>query len=466
MPLNESDVAHLISRTEIVTTEAKIDELKNSNSISDAVNVILQRNLDRINLIPNGAPFFFDLPSNNNGWAKIDEMRRWWVDQMAHGNNQFREKMVLFWHGHFVTNSSASTTFHHHTTWNQNLYRQNAFGNFRDFAIAMGKDPLMLKYLNNDENQGPDRHHPQRGLNENFGRELLELFILGLNHYGLISNQQFAYTQNDVLSCAKAWTGHSVDYYDWRPAPVYRYYPERHIDETITFLGKTAKFNADDTVDRVLEANTPYREISARFVARKLWSFLAYPNPETSVIDSIINPYKNTLLISDLVRSILTHPQFYSEKAKKGLVSTPAEFTARVFNLTGVTLLQDENRHGVLRHMPDMGMNVLSPPNVSGWRPNRYWLSTSNVGARGVLARNVFDANASKSKFRDLVGLSDTQSAVRTAARRIGIVDLHPNTLESLSNWLNKERSRNSSTDFRSSGLLHLLIMSPDFQVL
>lgn len=453
MPINESHLSHLIRRTEIVSTDAKINELRNLPDIEAAVDAIIERNLANNTDFPSGGPFFFDTPTNNNGWLKHREMRRWWVDTLASGRAPLREKMTLFWHGHFTSSAGASTSHHHHAMSQQKLYRDNAFGNFRTLAQGMAIEPLMIRYLNNDQNR-------KGQVNENFGRELLELFILGLDPRELLGNQDSTYTQNDVLSCAKAWTGHNMDG-SVQPTSVYRFYNARHVDETITFLGKTGSWDGPDTINHVLDTN-PYREISCLFIAEKLWSFFAYPTSDVILLRELIKDYKNSLEIVDLLKAVLKHPQFYSERSKKGLVSTPAEFVARVLAFTGVGMTEEGNDQAI-RLMPEMGQELLNPPNVSGWRPNSYWLSTSSLGARGNFARTVFDNN--NSKFR-ILEQDRPEVAVTKAARQLGIVELQPSTAKAISDWVAKERVRNgSNVDFRSAGLFHMIVMSPDFQL-
>lgn len=457
MALDETEISHLLRRTEFLSNDSKLAALINLPTREAAVDAILNRNMNTQIQVPTGAPFYFDSTSTDDSWRFVHDYRRWWLDSMAFGSAPLREKMTLFWHGHFTT-SSESSGYKNHVIGQNHLYRTNAFGNFRDLAQAMSIQPLMLLYLNNHESS-------KWQLNENFGRELLELFILGLNSYGLLPSNAPTYTQQDVISCAKAWTGHTLN---WDPPtnppiPEYIYRSSWHITDSLPFLGTTSTLTGPQAIDRVLNT-APYREISCRFIASKLWSFFAYPNPETAVIDNIIATYKNTLQISDLLRAILVHPNFYSEKARMSLVSTPPEFIARLFNLSGIRMTQDISSWTVWT-MPDTNQELLNPPNVSGWKQNGYWLSTSAIGARGKITEWVFYSDACKTKFADLESASVSE-AVRIALRRMGLVSVLPSTKSTLEAWLTKERSRSGSyTAFRSSGLFHMIIMSPDFQL-
>lgn len=464
MALNESDIAHLIRRTEIIATPARIAELAALPTREAAVDSILEKNSAGNPSTPVGTTKIFELDGNT--WEYISDLRRWWLDEMAFGAQPLREKMTLFWQGHF-TSSEESSGWFHHILFQFNLYRANAFGNFREFTKLMSIEPLMLHYLNNDGNTKWER-------NENFARELLELFTLGLNHYGLISGQDAPYTQADVVSASKAWTGHNLQWYETKKSE-YIFRSGSHLDETITFLGKTGKFdnvaitkdyNEFSTIDHLL-TTSPYNVIAARYIATKLWSFFAYPNPDAAMIASIVDQtgFAMNMNIKALLRGILVHPSFYSDTAKLGLIATPAEFVARGLAACGERRVTETNHRLVDWYMADMAQELFNPPNVAGWKQNAYWLSTSELGARGNALRQIFDLPASQTKFADLEGAS-VDAAITEAARRLGIVSLQAQTRSNLTSWLTSERARSgSSSAFRSSSLMHLLLMSPDLQL-
>jgi len=454
MPLNESDIAHLIRRTESSATEARISELAALPSISAAVDSILEKNTSGGPSTPTGQ--FFPFNMNGLSWEGITDLRRWWLNEMAFGSQPLREKMGLFWHGHF-TSHTGSTSWIGHIIDQLQLYRGSGFGDFRQLTKDMSIQPLMLAYLNNDRNT-------KYQINENFARELLELFTIGLNTYGLLPGQQFPYTQADIVSSAKAWTGENTKY--WQSVrETYEYKPTNHVTGDFTFLGETKNFRGFDIIDRVTTAD-PYRTITARHIATKIWSYFVYTNPDVNVISSLVTStgFASNWNIKTLLRAIFTHPEFYTPKAKLGLVSTPAEFVARVLKISGEGVLSETNRKA-LGAMVDMAQELFDPPNVAGWKANGYWLSTSQIGARGNFARQIFDLPASNSIFRDLDSAA-IDTTITTAARRIGLVSIQNETRANLANWLTEQRSRSgANADFRSSGLLHLLIMSPDFQL-
>ncbi len=461
MPLNESDIAHLLSRTEFVASTAKIAELINLPSREAAVDAIIARNLNAprttiIGQTVGTTTFGVTLTKNEES---VDNLRKWWLDQMTFGTAPLREKMTMFWHGHFTGDSDSENVDLVNQANQNQLYRDNALGDLRSFAYKMSIEPMMLKFLNNNENTSTK-------LNENFGRELLELFLLGLNNYGLIANQQFPYTEDDVFSCAQAWTGHGLTPESANSAVKYQYTPALHNSIPSTFLGKTQAWTAQQTIDHIFDTE-PYRTISCRFIAEKLWSFLAYPNPEKAVLNNITLTFNKTLNITDLLRAILVHPNFYSPHAKTGLVSTPAEYVVRLISALGIRATQPELSK-VVSLMPGTGQQLLRPPNVAGWKPNEYWMSTSQLGARGNIGHHLASTTTALNLFLDLdLDKGDIGQLVDIICRRLGVVSLLPASRFNIGLWLYYERQRRGSTkQFKSQGLFHLVTMSPDFNTL
>ena len=153
-----------------------------------------------------------------------------------------------------------------------------------------------------------------------------------------------------------------------------------------TFMGVTQNWDGPDIIDFILGSDATHKQIAASFIATKMWSFFAYPNPEPDVVTTLTNAFlANDLLIEDLVRAIFMHPNFVSPQAMQGLVRSPAEWVAagmRVVNATAeVTNPQ--------WYMDDMGQQLFEPPNVSGWRPNDYWLTTSRLWSRANWAGDI-----------------------------------------------------------------------------
>ena len=277
---------------------------------------------------------------------------------MATTTTPLQEKLTLFWHGHFATaNDKVDDP---RLMYLQNaLFRSMAAGNFRDLVQQMSLQPAMLIWLDNDPNT---KGHP----NENFARELMELFVLGVGNY----------TQDDVVASARAWTGHNTLDSD---RTQYHFYPNRHDTGLKTFMGVTQNWDGPDIINFMLRDDATRKGIAARFIAKKMWSFFAYPGPDDTIVTTLADAFVAAdLSIAALVRAIFNHPAFLSPAAKQGLVRSPAEWVVTCMRGVGISAVNANPQWW----MEDMGQALFEPPNVSGWRPNGYWLTTSRIWAR------------------------------------------------------------------------------------
>jgi uncharacterized protein (DUF1800 family) len=299
-------------------------------------------------------------------------LQRWWLDRMIATSTPLREKLTLIWHGHFAT---AFQKVHYASLMHRQnqVFRSLGAGSFEALTQAVAKDPAMMLWLDTETNVAG---HP----NENFARELMELFTLGIGNYSEV----------DVQEAARAFTG-------WSLVPgsfqfVLR--PGRHDTGTKNFLGQSGNFDGTDIVHLVT-----HQPASARFVVAKLWSHLAYPVTTADPVVSALAPaYARDLNVTALLRSILMHPAFTSDTAKQGLVKQPVEWVvgmARAFGLnadlqpagtptasaTGPTagLTRRPTASGILTLL---AQEPFDPPNVGGWPQNAYWLNTATSLAR------------------------------------------------------------------------------------
>ncbi|MEL7209500.1 MAG: DUF1800 family protein, partial [Actinomycetota bacterium] len=192
---------------------------------------------------------------DDRGYRNYVDIVWFWLERCRTSHAPLVEKMVLFWHGHFCT--SLAKDHRHRWLLDQNqLFRTHGLGNFEDLTQRVSVQPAMLSYLDNDRNVAG---RP----NENFSREVMELFTLGVGNY----------TEDDVTESARAWTGHGIN-----EAGGYRFSPEAHDWGNKTFFGGTRNWDGPQTIDHII--NGPKKMVVARFIATKLWSFLAYANPE------------------------------------------------------------------------------------------------------------------------------------------------------------------------------------------
>lgn len=302
---------------------------------------------------------------NLGDWEKVVDLQQWWLDRMATVPRPLQEKLTLFWHGHFATSQDKVNSAP--DMYDQNhLFRTDGLGGFENLVQKMSKQVAMLIYLDNDPNE-------KGSPNENFARELMELFTLGVNQY----------TQDDVVAGARAWTGHNVDY-DAHPR-VYRFYPQRHDTGMKTFMGTTQNWDGPQIITRILTVE-PQRSIAARFIAKKVWTFFAYSNPSTTILDDLTTAFVGSNLdIETLLRTVFLHPEFYSTTARQGLVRSPVEWVVAILKALGFTAAERNPQWW----MEEMGQQLFYPPNVAGWKNNAYWVNSTALWARADFARNL-----------------------------------------------------------------------------
>ncbi|HYO07503.1 MAG TPA: DUF1800 domain-containing protein [Tepidisphaeraceae bacterium] len=275
----------------------------------------------------------------------------WWLRRMAGGPHPLQEKLTLFWHGHFTT--SAKDERAALLMWNQNeLLRRNAAGNFRQFVRQISRDPAMLDYLNNQQNR-------KKAPNENYARELMELFTLGIGHY----------TEQDIREAARAFTGWAHDGEEY----IFRRYD--HDDGEKTFFGRKGDLNGDDVIEIILQ-----HPVCAKYIAGKLFRFFAYEEVEPPVVDSLAEQLREARWdLRPLLRTIFTSGAFYGPKAIGSQVKSPIQLVVGTVRQLGIDLPQA----GIVRaSLNQMGQVPLEPPNVKGWPGGRAWINTSTLFVR------------------------------------------------------------------------------------
>lgn len=300
---------------------------------------------------------------------RINEMRGWWLELMMSSAMNLREKMTLFWHGHFTSDirsiELAQFLYLQNATW-----RKHALGNFRDFLKDMYKDPGMLFYLNGVQNRAS---HP----NENFARELLELFTMGIGNY----------TEQDIKEAARAFTGWQVDTIN-----LTSYINERLYDRgTKTFLGRTGNFYGDHIIDIILE-----QEVTARFICRKLYEFFVSRELNQEFIDELAKTFRdNDYEIKPVLRQMFTSDFFYSDQVVASLIKSPVEMAvsnARMFSVKEINLRY------LLRGTHDLGHDLLNPPNVAGWPGQRSWISPTTYVGRNALSESFVSGSSGRGR--------------------------------------------------------------------
>jgi uncharacterized protein (DUF1800 family) len=281
------------------------------------------------------------------------ELRAWWVQEMLATPSPLTERMTLFWHNHFV--SAQQKVRIARLMYRQNVtLREYAVGNFGAFLHAIAKDPAMIVYLDSVQNR-------KGAPNENFAREVMELFTLGEGHY----------TEQDVKEAARALTGWSLE----RETGEFVFRPRLHDDGTKVVLGKSGPFDGDAVLDILLA-----RPETAEFITTKLWREFVSPDPDKAEVARIARRLRESNYdIKVALRELLTGEAFYAPENRGVLVKSPIELvvgTLRQLDINpGTTLPFAVAAAG-------MGQNLMSPPNVKGWPGGETWINTTTLLAR------------------------------------------------------------------------------------
>jgi hypothetical protein len=287
------------------------------------------------------------------------QLRGWWLYCMLQGGHPLREKLTLFWHNHFAT--SLAKVQNSALMFRQNcLLRTHALGKFGPFLQAVSKDPAMLIWLDSNSNV---KGKP----NENYARELMELFSLGVGHY----------TEKDIREAARAFTG-------WHTkGEGFVLQAKLHDAGTKTVLGRTGEWGGEDVVRIVLE-----QPAAARFLVRKLYHFFVSENVEPP--DSFLEPLADSFRKSDydiaaLVRTMLSSRHFYSEHAFRQRVKGPVDYVLGAVLAVYRRYGEGERdyrplpQQALVGWLSALGQPLFAPPNVKGWPGGRAWLNTSTV---------------------------------------------------------------------------------------
>ena len=289
----------------------------------------------------------------------------WWLDRMIASTSPLQEKMTLFLHGNFATATNQKGIYGLDIIAQNQLLRSQALGNFVVLTHGVARDRAMLKYLDNARS---NRDHP----NENFARELMELFTLGIGKY----------TEQDVRESARAFTGYTFQ----RRTGEFFFNARQHDDGRKTFLGKAGNFTGDDVIDIIFE-----QPAAATFLARKLLEFFVYTDPEPQLVDELAAVVRREKFeLAPVMSTLLRSNVFYSERAYRALVKSPVEFVVGSYQLFGI----EKTEPGVIAILNRMGQLPFHPPNVKGWDGGAAWLSTQTVLARENFASSLMAASS------------------------------------------------------------------------
>lgn len=304
--------------------------------------------------------YFYYLRSD---MLEAHRVAQWWAQRMLATNRPLEEKMAFFWHGHFAT-SDAKVRDYRKMLNQLALFRAHGTGNFRDLLIGVAEDPAMLVYLDAGDNV---KAHP----NENFGREVLELFTMGIGNY----------TEQDIREAARAFTGWTNDGLDFVVDAA------QHDDGPKTVLGRTGNFDGVDVLDIVLA-----HDATARFIAGKIYRFLVREEASPALLDELGRRFRAASYeINPLLRTIFLSKDFYGPAAYATQIKGPVQLAVSTYRKLEVKELPGvpDFNASTMR----LGQKLLYPPNVAGWEGGRSWVTPATLVDRGNFLRQVLFPN-------------------------------------------------------------------------
>jgi uncharacterized protein (DUF1800 family) len=298
----------------------------------------------------------------------IRNLNLYWLKEMVNSSAQLREKMAFFWHGHFACRNL-------NIFYQQGLLdviRRNALGNFGTLLKEVSRSAAMLNFLNNQQNR---KDHP----NENFAREVMELFTLGRGNY----------TEHDIKEAARAFTGWSANL---QGEFVFRKF--QHDSGNKTVLGQSGYFDGDDVLDIILKEKQ-----TARYISQKVYRFFVNEQVDTSKVEWLADRfYKSDYDISKLMEDVFTSDWFYDEKNIGARIKSPVELMAGIQRMLPMTL---ENEEALLIIQRVLGQVLFYPPNVAGWPGGKSWIDSSSLMMRMRLPQLINDEDEINVKPKD-----------------------------------------------------------------
>jgi uncharacterized protein (DUF1800 family) len=389
----------------------------------------------------------------------IDPAQTRWVYQMINTQRPLEEKMTLFWHHLFATGFAKLN--HARVMLNQiDTFRKHALDDFRTILIELSKDPAMIFWLDNQENTN-DVH------NENYGRELLELFAMGIGNY----------SEDDVKNCARAFTGWTMKNpipgaqpfgrFDWE----FEFRPDLHDYDEKEFLGERGNFDGTDIIDIIVR-----QPASAQFLCRRLYLYFVSDKPDDAAIEALTKVYfESNYDVRAVMRALLLSDFFKSRESYYAKVKSPAEHVVGVMRMVEDFTYPKWGIVDISRECRYMGQDLLNPPSVEGWHVGKEWIDTGILVERiNFAASQVSDIDKPGvqkiiARLRAMGELSPEQF-VDAALDLIGPLEVKDSTRDSLLTFARKGGALkldqgNRAEEQRVGELLALIVATREYQL-
>lgn len=366
MAMTEADARHFLGRVGFSPDQADVEYC-----IGREIDAVVDDLLSAERLAPTQPAYLESDPAYVANQKTLD----WWLNRMIDSRwvtgdaatpHPLVEKMTMFWHGHFAT---AFETVNDATLmWEQNqILRLGALGDFEQLCTDISIHGAMLIYLDNESNVAG-------GVQENFARELMELFTMGIGHY----------TEFDVVEMARAWTGHGT--VGWVPETqsydgTYEFHPDKHDNDDKTIFGLTANWDGPDTIAEICQGARQVE--TARFLTTKLWRYFISGSAPAAAVNELASVFVAAgMNIKELMRALLKRPEFWAASNRRALVKNPSQYVVDFYRCVGLRFVDQQSTWFMRR----MGQELFAPPNVAGWGVNGYWLSTATMWGRARFA--------------------------------------------------------------------------------
>jgi uncharacterized protein (DUF1800 family) len=449
--LSYDDARHLLNRTGFGATDAEIRRFAGMSREEAARTLLAETRTTALTPPPTWTNQFGPLryPKGGENAPEAEkkqfqqeqirdglELRGWWIEEMLATPSPLTEKMTLFWHNHFV--SAQQKVKLAVLMYRQNVtLRENALGNFATLLHAVARDPAMVIYLDNAQNR---KGTP----NENFAREVMELFTLGEGHYG----------EQDIKEAARAFTGWSLN----RETGRFLFRPFLHDYGEKTVLGRTGNLDGDAVLDLLLA-----KPETAEFVTRKLWREFVSTDPEEADVKRIAARFRDSRYeIKVALQALLTSDAFYAPENRGTLIKSPVELvvgTMRQFGMRpGETVPFAVATAG-------MGQNLFGPPNVKGWPGGEAWINSSTLLARKAFLDRLFRADDAAGRMDSPVAPEMTAAATTTMTDALTPATPAPDASAELARKIKFMRAMDrglKSVHFDSAQWFATLTASPD----
>ncbi len=432
IPWNEENAAHLLRRAGFGGTAVEI-----ADAVRDGLDATVEKLLNYESI--STAELDARIARQNLDLTNFGGINRWWMTRLIYSPRPLEERMTLFWHDHFATGASKVNLAELMHRQNR-LFRTYALGNFTEFTIEVSKDAAMLIWLDNFTNR-------KEAPNENYGRELLELFTLG----------QGFYSELDVFSASKAFTGWTLTR---RPMFEFQFVPRWHDDTEKDFLGRVGNWNGDDIV-KIACGEFAH----GRLMASKLFGLFAWENAEPAVIDPFAEAYLDSGTdLKVLVEAILKSEAMYSPQALWSKVKSPIDHA--VISCRQLLLDNDNIARSIQSALTIEGQTLYNPPDVAGWDGGLAWINSGALLSR-MNRSNGLAGLVDLSRLTAGETVTTPEQLVDLLLRRLGPVPVDGAVREEMIRYVSPNGALPTGNNLviKGRGLVHMILSLPEWQM-